>query len=151
VTSTSFTNKDNHRKILVLAGAASMLVVPFLIGSFSTHLETDQSFCPLKMISGLPCPGCGVTKSIYFFLTGDFLKSIHYHLFGPLVVIFCLFLIPQLLVEITSGRAYDRRFYFNKKLGTLAGISLGTYHFIRTVHFLFTHSLFEIWKESIWA
>ena len=44
------------------------------------HIETEQSLCPFKLLTGFPCPGCGITKSMIFLYEGDFLKSIYYSL-----------------------------------------------------------------------
>lgn len=39
------------------------------------HLETDQSLCPFKMLTGFPCPGCGITKSLVYLYEGDLQKA----------------------------------------------------------------------------
>ncbi|MEI3519926.1 MAG: DUF2752 domain-containing protein [Anaerosacchariphilus sp.] len=34
-----------------------------------THLLFDR-FCPMQILLGLPCPGCGMTRALGLFLTG---------------------------------------------------------------------------------
>lgn len=34
------------------------------------RLLFDQ-FCPMVIVTGIPCPGCGMTRSVFFFLTGQ--------------------------------------------------------------------------------
>lgn len=39
-----------------------------------THLLLN-AFCPLVIITGFPCPACGMTRAIQFMLTGQFARS----------------------------------------------------------------------------
>ena len=38
------------------------------------HVVFD-AFCPLVIVTGLPCPGCGMTRAIFFFATGQFARG----------------------------------------------------------------------------
>lgn len=42
--------------------------------------------CPFWALSGIDCPGCGMTRSIGALLGGDLTASISYHAGGPLLV-----------------------------------------------------------------
>jgi len=42
--------------------------------------------CPFRLLTGLPCPGCGLTRSVVSFLHGDVAGAIAFHPLGPLVV-----------------------------------------------------------------
>ncbi len=46
-----------------------------------------DAFCPVVIVAGLPCPGCGLTRSILFFLTGQFERSFYLHPLGGFVVL----------------------------------------------------------------
>ena len=71
-------NPKQIRKILGIAGALLTLVIPYFImlQNDNRHIETEQSLCPFKLLTGFPCPGCGITKSLVFLYEGDFFKSI---------------------------------------------------------------------------
>ncbi len=43
--------------------------------------------CWFKNITGLPCPGCGLTRSIACISHLHFAESLHYHPFGPLIYV----------------------------------------------------------------
>lgn len=153
MTSINYTiNTKSKRKIYGIIGAIITLMIPFLLLFFEqdTHLETDQSLCPLKMLSGFPCPGCGITKSLVFFYEGDIQKSLYYNIFGPLVIAFCLASIVVLTTELITKKEYFNQLLFNKKLGYGLAIFLATYHFIRIVYFINTNSLDDILRQSIW-
>lgn len=114
------------------------------------QLETGQSFCPFKMLTGFPCPGCGITKSLVSCYEGDFYKSISYNLFGPLVIVFCIVTIIVLVTEIITKKEYFNHILFSKKLTYSFAAFLIIYHIIRLVFFVKNNSLDAILKESIW-
>ena len=153
MTLTSYTiNTKSKRKIYGIIGACMTLMVPFFLMFFNhdNHLEKDQSLCPFKMLTGFPCPGCGITKSLVYFYEGDILKSLYFHILGPFVVVFCLVTIVVLTTELITKKEYFNKLLFNKKLAYGLGIFLATYHFIRIIYFIKENSIDEILHQSIW-
>ncbi len=153
MTSINYTiNTKSKRKIYGIIGALITLIVPFFLMFFNqdNHLETAQSFCPFKMLTGFPCAGCGITKSLVYFYEGDILKSLHYHILGPFVILFCILTTVVLTIELITKNEYFNSLLFNKKLGYGLAIFLGTYHFIRIVFFIKNNSLDAIIHQSIW-
>ena len=114
------------------------------------HIETDQSICPFKMITGFPCPGCGITKSLVFLYEGDFIKSIYYHLFGPLTFFVCIAAILILSLELATKKEYFQNILFNKKLAYVLGSTLAVYHLVRLILFISTNNIDDILRQSIW-
>jgi hypothetical protein len=137
---------------MVMAGAFITLAIPFLIMKFGAqHIEQAQSFCPFKMATGLPCPGCGITKSFIFFYEGDWYNSFHYHLFGPFAVVFCVFILFLIPLEFFTQKQYLRNVLYNKTLAYFLSILLIVYHLYRTIDFIHSNSLQEIIHQSIWG
>lgn len=145
-------NTKDKRKIYGIIGAILTLMIPFFLMIFNedNHLETDQSLCPFKMVTGFPCPGCGITKSLVYLYHGDFYKSITYHLLGPFVILFCIMTIIVLSVELVTKKEYFNGVIYNKKLAYGLGFFLISYHIIRLIFFIKNNSLDSILKESIW-
>jgi hypothetical protein len=143
---------NNWFKIYGIIGAFITLMVPFFLILFNqnAHLETAQSLCPLKMLSGFPCPGCGITKSLVYFYDGDLQKSLYYHVLGPFVILFCIATIGVLTTELITKKEYFNSLLFNKKLAYGLAIFLVTYHFIRIVYFVKNNSIDDILRQSIW-
>lgn len=139
-------------KILGIIGALLSLIVPFFIMLLnkSDSLETKQSLCPFKMLTGFPCPGCGITKSIISFYDGNVLQSLAYHIFGIPVVLFCIVIIFVLIYEIFFKTDVLSQFLYNKKLGITLGIALGTFHLARLFLFIKNNSVDSILIQSIW-
>lgn len=47
--------------------------------------------CLTHELTGLYCPGCGTTRSLYCFVHGQWLAGLSYNLLFPLVGLWCLF------------------------------------------------------------
>lgn len=151
--STSYTiNTAAKRKIYGIIGAFITLIIPFilLLNNDSHHLETDQSLCPFKMLTGFPCPGCGITKSLVYFYEGDIYKSLSFHLLGPFVIAFCVITIVLLSIELITKKEYFNSWLYNKKLAYALGIFLAAYHLVRLVYFIYNNSWDSIVQQSIW-
>jgi hypothetical protein len=145
-------NKFIINRILGITGAVLTLVIPFFLWlqNRENPLDAKQSFCPLKATTGFPCPSCGITKSIVYFYDGNLLKSLSYHLFGPLVVGFSIFIIVLFLVEIKTRNVYFRKWFYNRKLAYYLAVFLIGYHIIRLFLFLNENSWVDIVEQSIW-
>lgn len=151
--STDYTNNTRtKRKIYGIIGALITLIVPFflMLDNHNDHLESDQSFCPFKMVTGFPCPGCGITKSLVYFYQGDLYKSISYHILGPFVIAFCCVTIIVLITELITKKEYFTRLLYNKKLAYNLAYFLAIYHFIRLIIFIRNNSFDDILHQSIW-
>lgn len=83
--------------------------MPLLILLFdpgADHLQASQSFCPFKMLTGLPCPGCGMVKSMVSLYRGAWMESLEYHLFGPLMVLFSVCALVVMIIELIREKKY---------------------------------------------
>lgn len=121
-----------------------------MLDNHNDHLESDQSFCPFKMVTGFPCPGCGITKSLVYFYQGDLYKSISYHILGPFVIAFCWVTIVVLITELITKKEYFTKLLYNRKLAYGLAAFLGVYHFIRLIIFVRNSSFDDILHQSIW-
>ena len=145
-------NTKVKRKIYGIAGAFITLAIPFvlLLQNGNHHLETDQSFCPIKMLTGFPCPGCGITKSLVYFYEGNLYKSISYHLLGPFVIAFSILTIVVLTTELITKKEYFYNWLYNRKLAYSLAFLLAAYHIIRLVYFVYENTWEGILQQSIW-
>lgn len=138
--------------LLMLAGAGSILLFPLMICFFQEfeHVENAQSLCPFMMLTGFPCPGCGITKSLIFLYQGDFQKSISYHLFGPAAGAGCIAIICITLTEMMTGKKYFRKSLYDIRIAYLLGGSLALYHLTRLLMLLYNNSMDDILRASVW-
>ena len=61
------------------------LVIYFTV----TQLALGQT-CPSKVIFGLPCPGCGLTRAGLSFFTGRFSESLHMNPMFPVLFLYAI-------------------------------------------------------------
>jgi hypothetical protein len=61
--------------------------------------------CPLFHFTGIPCPGCGLTRATLFLLQGKVQDSLHFHAFAPIVL---LGLVIVLAAAVLPERARQR-------------------------------------------
>ncbi|MCX6645769.1 MAG: DUF2752 domain-containing protein [bacterium] len=59
-----------------------------IIGDISTP------HCPSKMLTGVPCPVCGITRSVANVVRGRIIEGFRYHPLGPFLVFMVLISIP---------------------------------------------------------
>jgi len=143
--------KSQHKIIGILAAILALLFPLFLLFlNHDNHLETAQSLCPFKMLTGFPCPGCGITKSMVYCYEGDIIKSLYYHILGPFVIVFCIATITVLTIELITKKEYFSTIIYNKKIAYGLAIFLGVYHLLRIIYFVNTNSVNDILKQSIW-
>ena len=72
------------------------LIAAIQVGLCTLHLPAWP--CAFYHLTGLPCPGCGLTRSCTSLLRGHPLDALRYHLFGPLLFLgIVLLLVGSLL------------------------------------------------------
>lgn len=90
--------------LVVLAACASILLSAMLLTpapNKETPLRIGEkalpSLCVMKQAIGLPCPGCGLTRSVVAAANADWTGSLSHHRIGILVL---LYLVLQSLTRI---------------------------------------------------
>lgn len=86
-----------------------IFILSSLIGSYIIIASLFSStICVLKNVTGLPCPGCGLTRAYLSLFHGDISKAFRYH---P------LFLLPAiLLILLIYNKVRINKFIINEKL-----------------------------------
>ena len=67
------------------------------------NLENYMIPCPMKTITGIPCPGCGVQRAFIDFINGNFIDAIK--AYPPLipVVMMMVFMILHAKFNLKNG------------------------------------------------
>jgi hypothetical protein len=74
----------------------------FIVGAGALHLGLNLVGlpgwgCPILSATGIPCPGCGLTRASMQLIHGDFVGSFHTHAFAP-VFLFAMSLMIVTLI-----------------------------------------------------
>ncbi len=99
-----------------LKNAAALLVFLAALAAWGLFLG-----CPIKRLTGLPCPGCGLTRGCLALMRLDFADALRWH---PLA-----FIVPPLCVMfVLKDTAAGRRFWSSAPLlAGLIALILGVY------------------------
>lgn len=90
---------DRQHRLIGLSLVAS----PIVAAQWLAHShQTSPLICPFHWLTGLPCPGCGLTRSFVAIARGDWPGAISYHPFGPLLFGALLGLGLQWAVELRA-------------------------------------------------
>jgi Protein of unknown function (DUF2752) len=104
-----------------------------LFGAFFYRYGYRLSFlkCPLKSLIGIPCPTCGMTRSLVAIAQGNFHAAIEYHLFGPAIFLIFLAIVISLLWELKTNKnhtfVYRRHFAKHSIYLSIGTLYLGYY------------------------
>src|SRR3977135_111559 len=79
---------------LLLTGTLGLNIV-----AISLHLPGWE--CAFFRVTGLPCPGCGLTRACLLLLKGEVHAAIRFHAFAPIFVLFIAMLIVCTLLPRT--------------------------------------------------
>jgi hypothetical protein len=71
---------------------------------WATHRQLGLPPCTFFMVTGVPCPACGMTTSFALLVRGDLANSVRANGVGTLLAAFGLLLIPWSLVAAFTGR-----------------------------------------------
>lgn len=72
-----------------MRGGAARLAAAGLVGGVGV-LSLGLWSCPIRQLTGIPCPTCYLTRSVLAVLRGDLAQAVQWHALGPLLVAFGL-------------------------------------------------------------
>lgn len=105
----------------LLAGMAIFLV--------AVNKPDDDSYfprCTLHNLTGLHCPGCGMTRSLHSALNGDFAQALSYNILAPIILPVFFVSISRSLWSWVRGRKLVRSANPPRKWKTYLPIILGS-------------------------
>jgi hypothetical protein len=71
-----------------------------------THRQLGLPPCTFKLVTGMPCPSCGMTTSFALMMHGDLLASMRANAVGTILTVLCMLAIPWSLLCACKGRLF---------------------------------------------
>jgi uncharacterized protein DUF2752 len=88
---------------LGLAGAAAAALAIACAVS-PARVESGPVICPFRLATGLPCPGCGLTRSWVFIAHGELGAAVRANPFGFVTMAGAVALIAVVATAVAAGR-----------------------------------------------
>ena len=90
--------------------------------NMETHTQLGLPPCNFKVLTGLPCPSCGMTTSFALLMKGDVAGALRANSVGALLAVLCLALIPWGLATVVRGQPLFIRSMERTVTWILAGV-----------------------------
>lgn len=91
-------------RILAAAGVFIASAITFLVAFFNPVTAGFFPVCPLYSMTGLHCPGCGLTRGFHALFHGDVLGALHYNALLPFYFLLIAYLAVSLFLIAARGR-----------------------------------------------
>lgn len=119
----------------VRCGILGVAIAP-IVGSFlyNQGYRVPLLGCPIRYLTGVPCPTCGMTRSFMAIARGDLGAAIQYHWFGPLLFTVGLVAIVHLSLELKARRPIGTpytKLFMNQNLQILSFLVFLGYYLYR--------------------
>jgi len=83
---------------------AGLLLLTILASVYYDPVNYKITDCSFKHISGLSCPGCGLTRSFHAGANFHIAQAFAFHLMGPFFLMGFIFLFLKYLTESVTGK-----------------------------------------------
>ena len=136
--------------MLALALLAGSLLLPLLAFDWVTSPQSVV-LCPLRAVTGIPCPSCGLTRALAHLERGHWAEALKFHPFSPLLLILALALIALLLLELATHRAIIANPLQSRRSVFILFAVMVVFQIARTVVFFASGGWTIFWHENIFA
>jgi hypothetical protein len=106
-------------------------------------LEGDMGIkiiiCPFRNLTGLPCPGCGLTRAVYHLAHGDFRQAFACHIFAPA---FFLLVFAEIINSIVGIARKGKPLFWWSELFSHRILKVPAYLFVISV---VVYNIYRIW------
>lgn len=89
---------ESRREGMLIAGAGVLHLGLSLAG-------LPAWTCPIRAATGVPCPGCGLTRATMQLLHGDVISSLQTHAFAPVLLFALVIMLVALVLPEKHRRA----------------------------------------------
>ena len=140
--------RNNKGKFGWLITYVTIITLSFFI---SPYLDTGIELCSMKCLTGLPCPGCGLTHSFASVSSGHFTEAFKFHFFGPFIYVTVLIFIFILSSELFFDKKFPRlrKIFFSKRFTYIFGIILFLFFSFRIYNLVLTGEFTKLLQNSV--
>ncbi len=130
---TTFINNSTER-ILAAAGVTTITAASLAVGYFNPTTAGIFPSCPFHTLTGMNCPGCGLTRGFHALFQGDVLGALHYNALLPIYAFVFGYLFISLILIVVRGRGLSWKVFPPSAMWVFFGLSL-TFSIVRNLPF----------------
>jgi uncharacterized protein DUF2752 len=148
-------SKPEHRldaraargRMLLALLATLVLAASFL---YAPYVHDGPVLCVSRLVAGVPCPACGLTRSFCAMASGHPSAAFGFHVFGPFLFALTVLAIPVFAFEGWQRRSLTpvRRLLFSRRLAWIEAALLVSYHLGRLASGVWSGELLASVKSS---
>lgn len=135
-------------RIAAIAGLLAILVLPYWWIIWNPDMESGQSYCPVKFVTGFPCPACGTGRAFVMLTHGRLADSLSYHPLGVAMYLVTVLILIKFIVELVRGREILRGLFYNKQVAWAIIAAFVITYIFTLWHFFLSNGLAGGLKES---
>lgn len=113
--------------VLAIAGLAALSAAALLSPS---RVAAGPILCPFRLLTGVPCPSCGMTRSWVSLAHGHLDASLNQHPFGPAAMALVAVGTVAVMAHLLTGRWLVRPVVLKSALFVLA-VAIGAFGILR--------------------
>jgi hypothetical protein len=98
-------------KILAGAGVLTFGAGAALVAYFNPTTAGFFPVCPLYSLTGIHCPGCGLTRGFHALFHGDITGALRYNALLPIFAFVFAFVFVSLVLIVVRGRGLSWRIF----------------------------------------
>jgi hypothetical protein len=95
---------STFERVIAVSGIAVIGAGAFVVGYFNPTTAGFFPVCPLHALTGLNCPGCGLTRGFHALFNGDVLTALHFNAMLPIYAFVLLYLLASMILIVVRGR-----------------------------------------------
>jgi hypothetical protein len=99
--------KSRSERVLALTALGGVAAGALVVAWFNPVTAGFFPQCPLFQMTGLACPGCGLTRAFHALFHGDVLTALDYNALVPFYALFFVYLAASLLSVAARGRGFS--------------------------------------------
>lgn len=75
------------------------------------YMGIHGTVCPVKAVTGYPCPSCGSTRAIHLLFEGRFTDAVMLNPLGIVSLLLLVFIVTLLVIDIVAKKDFYYRSY----------------------------------------
>lgn len=103
--------QDSYQRILAGATLGVLAIACAFVGYFNPSTAGIFPACPLLALTGIACPGCGLTRGFHALFHGDIVTALSFNALIPIYLIGIIYLTGMLLSITLRGKALPYKIF----------------------------------------